>query len=60
MTNLTVEQARNMILKEERRQANVSNEALAMTAAVKKCPHCKRKWHPPDDCWKLHPEKTPD
>ena len=64
MTNLTVEQARIMILEEERRQLNKDGpKAMSLKTSVdedKKCPICKRKWHPLDDCWKLHPEKAPD
>ena len=64
MTNLTVEQARTMVLEEERRQLNSNGlKAMSLKASAdesKKCPHCKRKWHSPEDCWKLHPDKAPE
>lgn len=70
MPELTAELARSMLLEEERRQRNADENGLPAGTSVaykataaadgKKCPHCKRAWHPAEQCRKLHPENAPD
>ena len=65
MPKLTSEQARNMLLEEERRQNCKTELDYRVTSDQnknnkKKCPHCGRGIHPEDKCWKLHPELAPD